>query len=446
MRRAALSALVLAIALVLQLTVVNRLPLPGGSAPDLVLLAVVALALCGGPELGMIAGFCGGLSLDLAPPASQLIGQYALVFCVVGYGCGKLRGTLHRSAVLPIIIAASAAVAGELLAAGFGLALDPAQVSSATVRQVLPFSVLCDVLLSGLVLYLVMLAYQHADDRAGAGQPERRPAAGGGLLGGAGWLAGRYGSTAVPSAAARRSPAGAGAATRLKSGWAGGRQPAGRRPAARPGPTGSQGQAVRAGRRATPRLRPRTGITGSAARADSARRNAAGSHPPVRIQPGRPRRAGSHPGRSQPPRIQPGQYPAAGRLAPGRPVNLKLAGRRRGPGFLAGPGSRGAPASARPRRPVAVRFRSRGPASFGFRKPVTPGLRRPVRIGFGKPVRFWPRKPVRLGSGKRARLGSAKPVRIGFRKPVRLGFLTRGPAGRRSGRWRIGSRRTGGLG
>ncbi len=447
MRRAALSALVLAIALVLQLTVVNRLPLPGGSAPDLVLLAVVALALCGGPELGMIAGFCGGLSLDLAPPAGQLIGQYALVFCVVGYGCGKLRGTLHRSAVLPIIIAASAAVAGELLSAGFGLALDPAQVTSATVRQVLPFSVLCDVLLSVPVLYLVMLAYQRVDDRAGTGQPEHRAAAGGGLLGGAGWLAGRYGSIAVPSAAARRSPTGTGAATRLKSGWAGSRQPAGTRPAARPGSAGSQGPAVRPGRRATPRLRPRTGITGSAARAESARRNAAGTHAPVRFQPGRSRRAGSRPGRSQPPRVQPGQYQAAGRLAPGRPVHLKLAGRRRVPVFRAGPGSRGAPASAaRPRRPVAVRFRSRGPASFGFRKPVTPGLRRPVRIGFGKPVRFWPRKPGRLGSGKPVRLGSAKPVRIGFRKPVRLGFLTRGKAVRRSGKGRIGSRRTGGLG
>ncbi len=364
MRRAALSALVLAIALVLQLTVVNRLPLPGGGAPDLVLLAVVALALCGGPELGMIAGFCGGLGLDLAPPASQVIGQYALVFCVVGYGCGKLRGTLHRSAVLPLIIAASAAVTGELLAAGFGLALDPAQVTSATVRQVLPFSVLYDVLLSVPVLYLVMLAYQRADDRAG--QPERPPAAGGGLLGGAGWLAGRYGSAAVPSAAARRSPAGTGAATRLKSGWAGRRQPAGTRPAARPGTAGSQGPAVRPGRRATPRLRPRTGITGSAARAESARRNAAGPHAPVRIRPGRapPVRAAPwpQPAAPDPARAVSGRRPARAR-APGEPETGPTAPRPRVPG--AARGSRGAPASAaRPRRPVAVRFRSRRPAEL----------------------------------------------------------------------------------
>jgi rod shape-determining protein MreD len=85
MRRAVLSALLVAAALVLQLTVVNRLALPGGGTPDLVLLVVVALGLAGGPVAGALTGFCAGLSLDIAPPASQLIGQYALVFCVVGY-------------------------------------------------------------------------------------------------------------------------------------------------------------------------------------------------------------------------------------------------------------------------------------------------------------------------------------------------------------------------
>ena len=71
MRRAALSVLLVAAAVVLQLTVVNRLTLPGGGAPDLVLLVVIALALCGGPAAGALTGFCAGLSLDLAPPASQ---------------------------------------------------------------------------------------------------------------------------------------------------------------------------------------------------------------------------------------------------------------------------------------------------------------------------------------------------------------------------------------
>ena len=83
MRRAILSPVLLVTALVLQLSVVNRLPLPG-TGPDLVLLTVIALALCGGPAAGAVTGFGAGLALDLAPPGSYLIGGYALVFCVIG--------------------------------------------------------------------------------------------------------------------------------------------------------------------------------------------------------------------------------------------------------------------------------------------------------------------------------------------------------------------------
>ena len=56
------------------------------------LFAVVALALTGGPLPGLLTGFLAGLALDVAPPASHAIGQYALVFCVVGYACGRLAG------------------------------------------------------------------------------------------------------------------------------------------------------------------------------------------------------------------------------------------------------------------------------------------------------------------------------------------------------------------
>ena len=85
---------VLLLAVTLQLAVVNRAPLPGAAAPDLVLLAVAALAVCTGPMTGMLAGFCGGLALDIAPPAAHLAGEYALVFCLVGYACGRARNAI----------------------------------------------------------------------------------------------------------------------------------------------------------------------------------------------------------------------------------------------------------------------------------------------------------------------------------------------------------------
>ena len=52
MRRLLISVAVVAVALLAQVTFVNRLVLPGGAGPDLVLLAVVALALTGGPLPG----------------------------------------------------------------------------------------------------------------------------------------------------------------------------------------------------------------------------------------------------------------------------------------------------------------------------------------------------------------------------------------------------------
>jgi len=96
MRRLMLSAVAVAAALVLQLTAINGLRLPGGGVPDLVLLVVAALGLAGGPVPGAITGFAAGLGLDLAPPGGGVLGEYALVLCLVGWACGRFRGTLAR--------------------------------------------------------------------------------------------------------------------------------------------------------------------------------------------------------------------------------------------------------------------------------------------------------------------------------------------------------------
>ena len=88
--RVVISVVVVAVTVVLQLTIVNRIAFPGGAGPDLVLLVVAALALAGGPMAGVLTGFLAGLALDVAPPGSHFTGQYALVFCLVGYLCGLL--------------------------------------------------------------------------------------------------------------------------------------------------------------------------------------------------------------------------------------------------------------------------------------------------------------------------------------------------------------------
>lgn len=203
MRRAALSAGFIVVALMLQLSVVDRLPLPGGE-PDLVLLVVVALGLTGGPLTGMLAGFWAGLALDVAPPAGDLLGEHALVFCLVGYGCGRLSGMVDRSAASSLGIAAVAVAAGEVLQVIVGLMFGDPGVSWPAIRVVLPSSVLQDILISPFVVYLVMRASRWA-----AADRHDLTAVGGALPGllvgleraGAAW---RPAGAAEPSSAAGR--------------------------------------------------------------------------------------------------------------------------------------------------------------------------------------------------------------------------------------------------
>src|SRR5215472_4472914 len=98
MRTASVVVVSLAVAVVVQVSVLNRLLLPGGGVPDLVLVLVCALALASGPVSGMVIGFAAGLSLDLAPPGSAMVGQYALVFCLAGWAAGRLRPVAGQTA------------------------------------------------------------------------------------------------------------------------------------------------------------------------------------------------------------------------------------------------------------------------------------------------------------------------------------------------------------
>ena len=157
MRRAIVCAALALVAVILQNVLVDRLPLPGGTGPDITLVLTVALALTQGPVTGMLTGFLGGLALDLAPPASDLIGQSALVFCVVGYGCGVLSGWLDRFAprLVAAIIGAGMAEAAVAVA---GMIVGDPGVTLAAVRHVLPVAVLYDGLLCPVVLFFAALA------------------------------------------------------------------------------------------------------------------------------------------------------------------------------------------------------------------------------------------------------------------------------------------------
>jgi rod shape-determining protein MreD len=416
-RRAILSAAVLAAALVLQLTVVNRLPLPGAGGPDLALLAVVALGMCGGPAAGAVTGFCAGLGLDIAPPGSYLIGEYALVFCLIGYLSGRLRGVVDQSALLAVAAAMAVAAAGEALYALVGLAVSDPQVSWGAVRQVLPSSIIYDVVLTPFVMFVIVRLVRWADALGrlgtagsrtadGSALLARSPAAGSvlpgaamagatvlggaGLLGGAGWLAGPVGARGSrgpraarggPRVHTPRTPRLREAAARSGDGWVGGSPRARLSAPARLSVAGRPGRA--------PRLRPGAGTPGSAL--------------------------------ARPPRALP-RSPASLRVGAGRRRDGSL-GRAIGTGAAVLAGS-GGPA-LRGRRgsgPPGSAFRSRRPDASRSARPARPGGL--GRGGSAHAPRFRPETRLPGGSastGAVLRGGRAVPRMPSRRVSLRLG-------------------------
>jgi rod shape-determining protein MreD len=165
--------LFLALAVVGQLVVINRAPLPGGGTPDLVLLVVTALAVTSGPMAGTLAGFAGGLALDIAPPGGHLAGEYALIFCLVGYACGRImtaveETTGERPAATALTVMAVGAAVGEAGKAALGRMVSDPSVTGQAIRHVLPGAVVYDVLLCAFVLWLVSAAVRRP-------APERAP-------------------------------------------------------------------------------------------------------------------------------------------------------------------------------------------------------------------------------------------------------------------------------
>ena len=132
------------VAVVLQITVLARLPLPG-AAPDLVLVVVVVVGLREGSRTGMLTGFAAGLLSDLAGDAE--LGRLALVHVVVGYLAGLLQDDADSSPLVPALVAGGLAAVAVLLYAGGGVLLsDPRTTGGALARSLASVVPYCAVL------------------------------------------------------------------------------------------------------------------------------------------------------------------------------------------------------------------------------------------------------------------------------------------------------------
>ena len=174
--RALLAAVLIITALVLQLTVLPWLRLPG-STPDVLAVTVAAIGIAGGPQRGAIAGFVGGLALDLVPPAQGLVGLSALVLALVGFLAGAFtedrgdRGALVTTGFVALLCGGSVVV----YAAGAGLVADSGLSLSGLPLLLLTELLYTAVLAAFVVPAVVLLSrrLEPAESRSQVGRYER---------------------------------------------------------------------------------------------------------------------------------------------------------------------------------------------------------------------------------------------------------------------------------
>jgi rod shape-determining protein MreD len=164
LNRFLLPTVLVVIAMVVQVSVLARLHLPG-AVPDLLLLTVLGLAISYGHVAGCLIGFFAGLLADLAPPADHAVGRYALVLCVVGYAAGlaKPESGRLRTAAGPMLVVIGASVATTLLYAGVGNIVGDTAGAHVGLGKLLFTATVYDLLLAPFVVPLVMAMARHFD-------------------------------------------------------------------------------------------------------------------------------------------------------------------------------------------------------------------------------------------------------------------------------------------
>jgi rod shape-determining protein MreD len=154
---AAVLSVATVLAVVLQESLLARLPLPGGS-PNLLLVLVVAVALAAGASAGMATGFATGLLADLS--SAHPVGLLALCFGLAGFLAGLLDADTERSVVRALVVVAVAAGGTYLIYVGLlGLLHRPPAGGLAD----LPSTVLYDVMLTPFVVPVVAAVARRFD-------------------------------------------------------------------------------------------------------------------------------------------------------------------------------------------------------------------------------------------------------------------------------------------
>ncbi len=142
------------IAVLIELTLLSRLGIPGAT-PDLVVVTVVAIAFAMGALQGATAGFAAGVLLDLSPSSDTLVGVNAIIYLIIGFIAGFWVDPRDRTLPIMIGITALSTGAAALGTAIVDTAIGGDRVNWAEVPWITLSSALYGVLLSALIIPLV---------------------------------------------------------------------------------------------------------------------------------------------------------------------------------------------------------------------------------------------------------------------------------------------------
>lgn len=154
------------LALALQSTVLARATLLG-VIPQLLLVVIVSLAYVDGERVGTVAGFTGGLLVDLSLPEGMgaegsIIGLTALVYTLTGYGVGVLRQySTSESVWMPVLAVAVATAVAETSYALMAIMLGQRWVGIAFTAKVIGLVVLYNTLLAPFTFPVVKRIADH---------------------------------------------------------------------------------------------------------------------------------------------------------------------------------------------------------------------------------------------------------------------------------------------
>ncbi|HSN11631.1 MAG TPA: rod shape-determining protein MreD [Propionibacteriaceae bacterium] len=163
--RVPLTVALVVTALLLELTVLPLLHLPG-AVPDILTVTVIALGYVGGPVRGAATGLVAGLALDLVTPAVGVLGLSAVVLVAIGYLAGVLGATRDRSPLVTVALTGLLAGAATLLTAVVGGIVADPRISWDRVPGLLVTQILYAVVLAAFVVPAVSALWRRVEPPA----------------------------------------------------------------------------------------------------------------------------------------------------------------------------------------------------------------------------------------------------------------------------------------